>query len=202
MSDSNDSNQNKIEEIITLIKGLEGQITNFSEVITKFGLDLITKLGQNKMSIKMLKDKVEKLTQPTIEIKGLLPQLNLIIESQKTWETEVELIKTLIQRSAGSAPSKEHVSDIIERDESVTDVKQSAQEQLNMLKERLDIVNDPLLIKNSLDNIKEFIFEKTGGHRILYEISQIVNKLNTVKSLTDPLKNEIKEKINFWINKL
>jgi len=202
MSDSNDSNQNKIEEIITLIKGLEGQITNFSEVITKFGLDLITKLGQNKMSIKMLKDKVEKLTQPTIEIKGLLPQLNLIIESQKNLETEVELIKTLIQRSAGSAPSKEHVSDIIERDESVTDVKQSAQEQLNMLKERLDIVNDPLLIKNSLDNIKEFIFEKTGGHRILYEISQIVNKLNTVKSLTDPLKNEIKEKINFWINKL
>ncbi|GAH41953.1 unnamed protein product [marine sediment metagenome] len=52
----------------------------------------------------------------------------------------------------------------------------------------------------------------TGGHRILYEIKQMLTHLSSAKSLKDlideddpvpkSLEKHLEEKITFWINKL
>jgi len=80
------------------------------------------------------------------------------------------------------------------------------------LKGNLEDLNDPLTIKTILEEVKEDIFEFTGGHRILHEISQVINRLKSVNSLDDlmdeqdttskTLKNHLTEKITFWNNKL
>ena len=66
----------------------------------------------------------------------------------------------------------------------------------------MDDTDDNQLIKKELEQVKEKIFETTGGHKISYEISQVISKLNSASSLSDSLRNIVKEKIGFWMNKL
>jgi len=80
------------------------------------------------------------------------------------------------------------------------------------LKENLEDLDHPLVVKPILEQVKEDIFEFTGGHRILYEISQVITRLNSSSSLNDlmddqdstskTIKDHLMEKITFWINKL
>ncbi|MFX1490032.1 MAG: hypothetical protein ACFFBI_12835, partial [Promethearchaeota archaeon] len=67
-------------------------LDKFTSILEKFGLDIITKMGQTNLSIKMLTDKVNKLSEATIDVKALLPQLTNVIENQKILENELDLI--------------------------------------------------------------------------------------------------------------
>jgi len=194
MTNSDDSKQ---EEIVKLIKNLDNKMDELSKILQKFGLDIITQFGKTTHNIRYLSDKIEDLDKATIKIKGLTPQLIKIIDNQNALETELGLIKSLIQRIM---PHKEIES--IERDVSITDFKQLISDQLTEFMFEIDNIEDIQLITTHLETIKHKIFEKIGGHKIPYEISQVINLLNNKKSLTEELKNDLKEKIGFWINRL
>ncbi|MCK4381084.1 MAG: hypothetical protein KAW51_08090 [Candidatus Lokiarchaeota archaeon] len=178
------------------------KIEKFASILEKFGLDIITKMGQTNLKINTLTDKVDQLSKATIDVKALLPQLTNVIENQKILEAELELIRTLIQRSDISFQSKDVEAEAVERDISATDRKQSIIDEFNSLVKYLDENDDPQPVITNLENIKEEIFVFTGGHRILYEIGQFNNKLNGLESLPEEIKEDLKEKITFWINKL
>ena len=125
-----------------------------------------------------------------------------VIENQKILEEELDLIRTLIQRSEISIHSKEVKNEAVERDTSATDKKKAIIEQFNTLRKYLEKSNDTQEIIYRLKNIKEDIFVFTGGHRILYEIGQFNNKISSMKTLPEEIKENLKEKITFWINKL
>ena len=188
-------------EIVKLIQTLDEKMNDFSSIIQKFGLDIITKMGQTNSKIKMLTDKVEKLDKTTLDIKSLLPKLTNIIDNQNILESEIDLLKSLVQRSLTSSGQNELEREI-ERDKSITINKQEITNQFKNLMKTLDDTEEIQQIKNKLQNIKENIFEFTGGHKILYEISQALNKMNTDESISESLRNELKEKIEFWIAKL
>ncbi|MHA2339792.1 MAG: hypothetical protein ACXACX_20985 [Candidatus Hodarchaeales archaeon] len=132
----------------------------------------------------------------------LKPQLTNVIENQKILEEELDLIRTLIQRSEISIHSKETEHETVERDTTATDKKQAIIEKFNTLEKLLEDDDDPQPVIERLENIKEEIFVFTGGHRILYEIGQFNKKLNALQTLPEDLKEDLKEKITFWINKL
>jgi len=178
------------------------KIEKFASILEKFGLDIITKMGQTNLKINTLTDKVDQLSKATIDVKALLPQLTNVIENQKILEAELDLIRTLIQRSDISFQSKDVEAEAVERDISATDRKQSIIDEFNSLVKYLDENDDPQPVITNLENIKEEIFVFTGGHRILYEIGQFNNKLNGLESLPEEIKEDLKEKITFWINKL
>jgi len=190
------------ENINRFIKEADDKLGKFTSILEKFGLDIITKMGQTNVKINTLTEKINELSKATIDVKALLPQLTNVIENQKILEAELDLIRTLIQRSDISFHSKEGNSGAIERDTSATDKKNSIKEQFNSLKMDLEEGIDPKIVITRLENIKEDIFVFTGGHRILYEIGQFNNKLNSVKSLSEEIRDDLKEKITFWINKL
>jgi len=177
-------------------------IEKFASILEKFGLEIITKMGQTNFKINTLTDKVDKLSKATIDVKALLPQLTNVIENQKILEAELDLIRTLIQRSDISFQSKDVEAEVVDRDISATDRKQSIIDEFNSLVKYLDENDDPQPVITNLKNIKEEIFVFTGGHRILYEIGQFNNKLNGLESLPEEIKDNLKEKITFWINKL
>lgn len=193
-------------------KEFDEKMGAFSSILEKFGLDIITKMGQTNLKIKQLTDKINALDKATIDIKSLIPQLSNVIENQKTLENDLDLIKSLIVNITVSPSKKEVVENVIKRNESATDKKKSIITQLNDLKADLENVDDPQTVKYVLEKIKEEIFEFTGGHRILYEISQVLNRLNSAKSLSDlfdvenpsseSIEKYLEEKIEFWINKL
>lgn len=198
MENPNNSDQVKISNFI---KEANDKLEKFTSILEKFGLNIITKMGQSSMKMNMLTDKIEELSKATIDVKALLPQLTNVIENQKILEAELDLIRTLIQRSDISFHSKEIKSDI-EKDTTATDKKQAIIEQFNSLIAFFGENNDPYPIKERLERIKEDIFIYTGGHRILNEIRQFNSRLDGLNSLSDDIKEELKEKITFWINKL
>ena len=93
------------EDILKKIKNLDEKINSFSEILQKFGLDIITQFGKSTHNLKILIDKINDLDKSTIEIKGLTPQLSKIIDNQDILESELDLIKSLIQRSNISTPN-------------------------------------------------------------------------------------------------
>ena len=199
MNDTSDTNQEKIADFV---KEVDEKIQNFSSILQKFGLDLITKLGKTESRLNMLSDKIDNLSKATIDVKSLAPQLSKIVDNQKVIESELDLIKSLMHQSSSSLSSSKLKSEIIERDESITESRTTIEEQLNKLTNEIETISDIETARNKLTSIKETIFEITGGHRILYEISQVISILNNENTLSDDLKTQIKEKIGFWINKL
>ena len=188
------------------------KMDSFSSILEKFGLDIITKMGQTNLKITQLTDKINGLDKATIDIKGLIPQLSNVIENQKVLENELDLIKSLLKNMGQISFKKKEVENSVARDETATNKKELILNQLNGLKENLEDLDDPLVVKPILEQVKEDIFEFTGGHRILYEISQVINRLNSSSSLNDlmneqdstskTIKDHLMEKITFWINKL
>ena len=200
------------EDLLSSLKEFDKKMSAFSSILEKFGLDIITKMGQTNLKITQLTDNVDELNKATIDIKGLKPQLINVIENQKFLEDELNLIKSLIMNITSTPSKKPEVENTIERDESATDKKDLIINQLNDLKANLENTDDPQAVKAVLEQIKEDIFEFTGGHRMLYEISQIITILDSANSLNDlldddkqspkSLKKHLEEKITFWINKL
>ena len=194
------------------LKELETKMSAFSSILEKFGLDIITKMGQTNLKITQLTDKVDDLNKTTIDIKGLIPQLSNVIENQKYLEEELNLIQSLIKNLTITPSKKQEIENTVERDESATDKKELILTQLNELKANLVDTDDPQAVKPILEKIKEEIFEFTGGHRMLYEISQMLTQLSSAKSLDDlideddpvpkTLEKHLEERITFWINKL
>jgi hypothetical protein len=200
------------EDLSSSLKEFDKKMSAFSSILEKFGLDIITKMGQTNLKITQLTDKVDDLNKTTIDIKGLIPQLSNVIENQKYLEDELNLIQSLIKNLTITPSKKQEIENTIERDESATDKKELILTQLNELKANLVDTNDPQAVIPILEKIKEEIFEFTGGHRMLYEISQMVTQLSSAKSLNDlideddpvpkTLEKHLEERITFWINKL
>ena len=180
-------------------KELQDTLDNFSNVLQKFGLDIITKLGQNNSKIQTLTDKVDQLNEATISIKGLIPNLNRIIENQDKVMKELDLIRSLILKSStGSTP----VSDEIDKDSLLLDKKDSIKQKLSNFATKLNSMNTIREIRENLDNVKTEIFELTGGHKILHEILQTINGLRNENVDLATTKKEIAEKIAFWKNRV
>lgn len=195
-----DSNCIEPDELMKKLDVLSAKIEEVSNILGKFGLDFITKIGQTTLKISALSDKLDTLNKSTIDIKGLLPQLNKIIENQKNVDMELDLIKSLLQKSTSSI-DQEAMDECVGRDTSVTATKKTIGEQFLALKEQLSDINDMEQLKNHLEKIKDDLFEATGGHRILYEMSQYIKKLEAT-NFTDEFKLQVKDKIGFWVNKL
>ena len=190
------------EDTIKFIKEADEKIEKFASILEKFGLDIITKMGQTNLKIKVLTDKIDELSKATLDVKSLTPQLTNVIENQKILEEELDLIRSLIQRSEISIHTREANSEEIKRDTTATDKKQAIIDQFKTLENYFKENDDPQPVIESLENIKEDIFVFTGGHRILYEIGQFASKINGLETLSNDIKENLKEKITFWINKL
>ena len=201
-----------IEDLSKSFEEFQSKMESFSSILEKFGLNIITKMGQTNLKITQLTDKINGLDKATIKIKSLIPQLSNVIENQKVLEDELDLIKSLLKNMGQFPSKKKEVENSVDRDETATSKKELILNQLNALKEDLEVLDDPLAVKPILEKVKEDIFEFTGGHRILHEILQVINRLNSASSLNDlmneqdtisnSIKDHLMEKITFWINKL
>jgi vacuolar-type H+-ATPase subunit I/STV1 len=212
--------QNKSEKDLMVDKNyiddkfreLNEKLSQFSAILEKFGLDLITKLGQTNLKLNKLTDKVNDLDQATLDIKSMKPQLNTVIESQRQLRKDIELIQNLVQNVKTISKDVDDELGSIKRDKVATDVKLGIIKQFNDLRDQISSANSPQTLAKPLGKIKEEIFEFTGGHRINYEISQVINRLNSIKLISDPFDindseslpfdKYLHERITFWINKL
>jgi len=199
MTDKKDLDQREIENILIEIND---KLDKFTSILQNFGLDLITKLGKNESKLTMLTDKIENLAKATIDIKSFSPILNTLVDRQESIENQLDVLKSLIQKSLQISKTGKMDEGIIDRDESITHNFSFITRQFETFKEEIAKIERTEKAKDILIKIKEDIFELTGGHRILYEISQVIKLLEDKAPFDDELKSILREKIGFWMNKL
>jgi len=194
------------------LKELEKNMNAFSSILEKFGLDIITKMGQTNLKVTQLTDMVDELNKTTIHIKGLIPQLSNVIQNQKNIEEELSTIKSLILNRPNAPLKGIELNNTVERDESATNMKDLIVNQFNILRAKLAKIDDPQTVKAILEQLRIDIFEFTGGHRMLNQFLPIIARLDSAISLDEmmnehdttskTIKVEIMENIPNWINKL
>ena len=189
-------NREQEKEIIELKKKIE----EFSSILEKFGMDIITKLGNITFNIKILTNKINDLDKATIDIKALSPQLKKIIDNQNNLDTEIDLLQSLILKKSKNLGETDNEN--IERNVEATDKKKIIIDNINEIKLRIENLKDPDVLISDLNDLKEKIFEYTGGHKILYEISKIIKKIEKEREITSEIRDMITEKSIFWKNKL
>ena len=190
-----DSEQTDLEQ-------LDEKMDKFSEILQKFGLEIITQFGKTTHNIKILTDKIDEFYTTMIDIKSFLPLLKRIVESQNILESEIDLIKSLIQRADISIPKEEVEKISTENEKSIDETKKSISNQLEKLSDKIEEINDPKSIKTELEIIKRNIFEHLGGHKISYEISKFITQIENERAFSDEIKKTLKEKIDSWITNL
>ncbi|MGQ4873346.1 MAG: hypothetical protein ACP6IY_04650 [Promethearchaeia archaeon] len=193
------SEKDKLEELENLIKNIDGSVSNLGSILEKFGLDLITKLGKNTSKLNILTEKVEDLYKTILDIKAFLPKMNKIIENQDKIKNEVELLKSLIQRTR---MNKNVIKEDITLSDHKKNVEQLIRDKLNKVLNQLDIINSVKDLRENLENVKTEIFEITGGHKLLYEILKVIKDLKDETQPLEKLKDNIKNKVEFWLNKI
>jgi hypothetical protein len=193
----NEGKEEKKFDIEKSLKDIDESMGQFASILEKFGMDLITKIGKINTTIKMLIDKVDKLDKATLDVKGLKPKLNNIIENQNSLDSELELLKSLMQKSTTRAS----INNISPGKSEQECGPKSIIQQFNELKSNLD-TQDAFSIRNDLEKIKENIFEESGGNKILYDISQVIKELKTTSTLSDDYRTQIKQKIKAWKDKV
>ena len=190
------------KEIIDSIKKINEKTDTLSEILQKFGLEMITQFGKSTHNLKILIDKMDQFYSTLIDIKGLMPLLNRIIESQSILESEIDLIKSLIQRENINITEEDLERVTPSKNKLIRDNKEVITNKFSDLIKKIDKINDIQTIKKELEDLKRDFFELTGGHKILYEISKIITEIENAESFSKEIKKSLTEKINIWISKL
>jgi len=190
------------KEIIDSIKKINEKTDTLSEILQKFGLEMITQFGKSTHNLKILIDKMDQFYSTLIDIKGLMPLLNRIIESQNVLESEIDLIKSLIQRNNITITEADIEKGALRKNKLISENKELITNKFSDLIKKLDKIEEIQTVKKELEDFKREFFELTGGHKILYEISKTISELENEESFSKEIKKNLTEKINMWISKL
>jgi cell division protein FtsB len=198
MTENKPTNNDKIEN---QLQNFTEKIEKLTSVLERFGMDIITKLGNMSFNINKLADTVKELDKATLDIKSLAPKLNNIIENQNSLEREIHLLRSLTYRSI----NEQSAVDITTKDNDKIEnqnKKELILDRINTLGQKLNNITDYKILIKDLNDLQEEIFEYTGGNKILYEISQIVKKIKNEGKVTSPIKDIITAKLTFWSNRI
>ncbi len=198
MTEKNSTSNEKIEH---QLQDFNEKIDKLASILERFGMDIITKLGNMSFNLKKLSDTVKELDKAILDIKSLAPKLNNIIENQNSLEREIHLLRSLTYRHI----NKESIVDLntknnekIEKENKKTLISN----HICDLERKIDNISDYKILIKDLNNLQEEIFEYTGGNKILYEISQIIKKIKNERIITVPIKDIIIAKLSYWNKKI
>ncbi|HEY0090210.1 MAG TPA: hypothetical protein VGB37_15285 [Candidatus Lokiarchaeia archaeon] len=197
-----DSKENK-NDLSSKLNDLSSKLNDLSNIFQKFGLDFITKFGQSTYNIKILVDKIDDFNSTMLDIKSLIPVLYKIVENQNNLKSEIKLIRSLIEKS-NMVSSKEKI-EIKSTEQDLVPPKnknQTIRNQFEEFKKKIENSIDLISIINNLNALKQSIFEATGGHKILYDISQEIKKLDNLETFSDEIIENLREKVEIWIGKI
>ena len=174
------------------------KINKFGQILQKFGLDLIQKIGEMKHSLEILTGKIDSIENELIELKGLKTQLHETARYQQATHKEIANIKASIEninsRMGNSAPIEQIQ---VEPPQEL----ESSKAILLEFEKNLENCSSAGELLKVLSNAKKQIYEITGGHRILLEMREFERRLRPNASLDQSdIKSVLKNKIKDWIS--
>lgn len=176
------------------VNPIEKKIDVILAAVQSFGLNFIQKMGELKHSVGVLSDQVDKMNKALITVKGLEPKIEEIATMKKDLISEMHYLQSQIK--ATSFKNSELIK--MKSDDEVSDHLII----LENFKNNIRNYSEASALTHDLEEAKKKIYEITGGHRVLFEMGEIINQYRQKDSLTEPDIRVLEEKVTFWLNKL
>jgi archaellum component FlaC len=173
------------------------KINEFGKILQNFGLNLIQSIGQMKHNLSILTDKIDKIEDELIEIKGIKHQLQESDRHRKEILDEIVKVNGFIKNVSSKMNSNSGNNGVFQK---ITKEYDSPVALLNDLKEMVKDCTNISDLRTSMKDAKEKLFVLTGGHKILFELRELDRKLKPTSDIEeDGLREFITKKIDEWI---
>lgn len=179
------------------IRELNEKMDTVVKVVQDFGLTFIQNIGSLKHEMQVLTDQVDNLNKIMLDMKGLGVKIDEINKRNKRYQEDIKHIKSLISSIKMGSKSATQIEISPKADENKT-----ARDYLADFSDSISEIRTSKELVDTLEDLKETLFKITGGHRILFEINKEINAFKKIEELNDDKRDELGEKVQFWINKI
>jgi vacuolar-type H+-ATPase subunit I/STV1 len=178
-----------------IANNVQKKISEFAQILQNFGLNLIQSIGQMKHSMEILSEKIDKIANELIELKGLKTQMLEFGKFRKEMGEEISKISASVKNFNVKLDQGPTEKTGLSNFKSLN----TAHEVLNELERCIRGVQKTNELREMVKNAREQLFVITGGHKILLELREFDRHLKpNVDLQNDALLEDLTIKIGLW----
>ena len=199
-----------MENMEKAVKSVDKKVEKFTDILVKFGLNLIQTLGKTNHQLGILTEKIEKMEKDLMDVKGFGPKFQEISKLRMEFQAENKNVRAQLTNLANKLEFGLPPQDFRQSNElgsqSQSESKSKLQSPLELLEEFKTQVKEAQTkgdLNQFISSVREQLYILTGGHKILMELRTFEHKLQSIEnyeaSKADFQSNLVK-KIADWQN--
>ena len=185
-----------MENMEKTLKSVDAKVEKFTEILEKFGLNLIQTLGKTNHQLGVLTEKIEKMEKDLVVVKGFGPKFQEISKLRMEFMVENKNIQAQLANLGNKLefelPQKASR-------ESGEKVAKSPLELLELFRKEVKTASTKSELSQAISSVREQLYILTGGHKILLELRTFEHKLQSLDNVTETdFQNNLTKKITEW----
>ena len=182
-----------MENVEKSLQSVEKKVEKFTDILEKFGLNLIQTLGKTNHQLGILTEKIEKMEKDLVDVKGFGPKFQEISMLRMEFQAENKNVRAQLTNMAnklefGHPPqdfrqSTEQGSQSQSQSQSRSNSKpKSPLEVLEAFKTQVKETDSKADLHQYISSVREQLYLLTGGHKILMELRTFEHKLQSIEN--------------------
>ena len=184
-----------MENVEKSLQSVEKKVEKFTDILEKFGLNLIQTLGKTNHQLGILTEKIEKMEKDLVDVKGFGPKFQEISMLRMEFQAENKNVRAQLTNMAnklefGHPPqdfrqSTEQGSQSQSQSNSNSKPKpkpKSPLEVLEAFKTQVKEAKAKTDLHQYISSVREQLYLLTGGHKILMELRTSEHKLQSIEN--------------------
>jgi len=178
------------------LASVEKKVEKFTEILEKFGLNLIQTLGKTNHQLGVLTEKIGKLEKDLVVVKGFGPKFQEISKLRMEFMVENKNIQAQLANLGNKLEFELPQKASKESDEKVA---KSPLELLERFRKEVKTASTKSELSQAISSVREQLYILTGGHKILLELRTFEHKLQSLDDVTETdFQNNLTKKITEW----
>jgi FtsZ-binding cell division protein ZapB len=177
---------------------LKEKIGEFAKILQNFGLNLIQTIGELKHGITTLTEKIDKIDNELIDLKGLKNSLQDVDKFRRETAEELADIKATIKNFGGKISASNNTNNPIAPSIISPQKPRNAIEILSDFEVKVQAAVNAQELRNILNSIREPLYITTGGHKVLFELRELEKRLHPPFENFEEFRSILLQKIKEW----
>ena len=178
------------------LASVEKKVEKFTEILEKFGLNLIQTLGKTNHQLGVLTEKIERMEKDLVVVKGFGPKFQEISKLRMEFMVENKNIQAQLANLGNKLEFELPQKASKESDEKVA---KSPLELLERFRKEVKTASTKSELSQAISSVREQLYILTGGHKILLELRTFEHKLQSLDDVTETdFQNNLTKKITEW----
>ena len=180
-----------MENVEKSLQSVEKKVEKFTDILEKFGLNLIQTLGKTNHQLGILTEKIEKMEKDLVDVKGFGPKFQEISKLRMEFSAENKNVRAqltnLVNKLEFGHPPQDFRQSTEQGSQSQSNSKpkpkpKSPLEVLEAFKTQVKEADSKADLHQYISSVREQLYLLTGGHKILMELRTFEHKLQSIEN--------------------